>query len=319
MSRALWAAVAVGMAAVLAGSAWARDAAAPLPGARAVKVCAAAGPFWPTMTLAIRGHYGWVACKEQSRVVKVDLRSGKTVRSLRLAAPAIAVAAGFSSTWALDSGGTLYRLVNGRLAKRIATGAAAAYNIWTGGGSVWVAADQGAEVVRVSPASNRVVARVSVGDGPADMAFDGGTAWVINHRDRVLTRIDLATNAPKSLGEVGGDAPERMVFLRGSLWVTGRGTKLLEVNGANGDRIRTVDIAIEQVSNHRFAGRQFKRHVAAIIEREFDGLGQFLWRRRPEYPSFQGAGSGRRVVLCIGHRLAGGITRRLSRMSPRSG
>jgi hypothetical protein len=235
------------MAAVLAGSAWARDAAAPLPGARAVKVCAAAGAFWPTMTLAVRGRYAWVACKEQSRVVKVDLRLGKTVRSIRLAAPAIAVANGFSSAWALDSAGTLYRLTNGRLTKRIRTGTAAAYNIWTGGGSVWVAADQGAEVVRVSPRSNRVVARVPVGDGPADMAFDGGTAWVINHRDRVLTRIDLATNAPRSLGEVDGDAPERMVFVRGSLWITGRGTKLLEVSGANGDRLRMVDIGVSGI------------------------------------------------------------------------
>ena len=32
-----------------------------LPGARAIKVCAAAGPFWPTMTLALLGKTAWVA------------------------------------------------------------------------------------------------------------------------------------------------------------------------------------------------------------------------------------------------------------------
>ena len=48
--------------------------------------------------------------------------------------------------------------------------------------------------MRVSPATNRVVARLAVGDGPADMAFNGTSAWVINHRDRVLNRIDLRTN-----------------------------------------------------------------------------------------------------------------------------
>lgn len=247
MQRGLRVAVVAVVAALAAGNACARDSAAPLPGARTLKICAAAGPFWPTMTLALNGRYAWVACKEQSRVARVDTRSGKTQRSVRLFAPAIAVVSGFSSVWALDSGGTLYRLRAGKVAKRIATGTAAAYNIWIGGGSVWVADDQSASVARISPGMNRVVARVSVGDGPADMAFEGGMAWVINHRDRVLTRIDLGTNKPKSLGDVGGEAPERMVFAHGSLWITGRGTKLLQVDGADGSRRRTVDIGVSGI------------------------------------------------------------------------
>jgi hypothetical protein len=47
-----------------------------LPGARTIKVCAAAGPYWPTMTLALQGTSAWVACKEQSRVNRVDTRTG---------------------------------------------------------------------------------------------------------------------------------------------------------------------------------------------------------------------------------------------------
>jgi streptogramin lyase len=201
------------------------------------------------MTLALRGRYAWIACKEQSRVVRVDTRSGRTLKSVALGGPAIAVVTGLSSVWALDSGGTLYRLraSTGKIRRRISTGAAAAYNIWIGGGSVWVADDRGASVVRISPASNRVVARVRVGDGPADMAFDGGTAWVINHRDRVLDRIDLATNRPRSLGDVGGEAPERIVFAHGSLWVTGRGTDLLKVDCADGSLERTVDIGVSGI------------------------------------------------------------------------
>ena len=156
---------------VLAGQA----AGAGLPGARALKVCAAAGPYWPTMTLALQGNSAWVACKEQSRVIRVDTRSGKTSKSVRLRGPVIAVASGFGSIWALDSGSTLYRInrTSAKVTKRVQLPVAAAYNIWIGGGSVWVADDQGAKVVRVSPATNRVVARPRVGDGPADMAFNG--------------------------------------------------------------------------------------------------------------------------------------------------
>jgi hypothetical protein len=217
-----------------------------LPGARSVKVCAAAGPFWPTMTLALRGTTAWVACKTQSRVVRVNTRTGKTTKSVRLRAQAIAVTSGFGSIWALDSGGTLYRLkTSGKVAKRIALNVAAAYNIWIGGGSVWVAADQEASVVRVSPSSNRVVARIEAGDGPASMAFDGGSGWVVNHRDTTIDRIDLATNRSgllTTLGGVNDRAPERMTFALGSLWVTGRGTDLLKVNPATGAIEQSIEI-----------------------------------------------------------------------------
>jgi DNA-binding beta-propeller fold protein YncE len=216
-----------------------------LPGARSIKVCAAAGPYWPTMILAVQGGYAWVACKEQFRVVRVSTSTGKATKSVRLGAQAIAVRHGFGSVWALDAGGTLYRLDprTGKVAKRISVNAAAAYNIWTGGGSVWVAADQGSEVVRVSPQRNRVLAHIPAGDGPASMAFAGGTAWVVNHRDTTITRIDLASNKSTRLVRLGGDgAPERMIWLRGSLWITGRGTDLLQVNPADGSVRRTIEI-----------------------------------------------------------------------------
>jgi hypothetical protein len=214
-----------------------------LPGAHAVKVCAAAGPYWPTMTLAVDGKVAWVACKEQSRVVRLDTESSRTTKSVRLRGPAIAVRSGFRSTWALDSGGTLYRLnKTGKISRRIALRTGAAYNIWVGAGSVWVADDQGARVVRVSPKTNKVVARIPAGDGPASMAFDGASAWVLNHRDTTIDRIDLAKNTSRELAHIPVDAPERMVWSHGSLWITGRGTDLIEVDPLDGSVRRTIDI-----------------------------------------------------------------------------
>ena len=109
---------------------------------------------------------------------------------------------------------------------------------------MWVADDQGARVLRISPRTNKVVARIRVGDGPASMAFNGANAWVINHRDRVLTRIALATNKPTSLGDIAPEnvAPERMVWTDGSLWVTGRGADVLHVNPQDGTVEKTIEI-----------------------------------------------------------------------------
>jgi len=218
-----------------------------LPGAKATKVCAAAGAYWPTMTLAVSRNSAWIACKEQSRVIRVSLATGKRTKTIPLASFAIAVKPGFGSVWALDQGGTLYRVnaKTGKVAKRIQLRVSAAYNIWIGGGSLWVADDRAAQVLRVSPRTNRVVAHIDAGDGPASMAFAGDTAWVVNHRDTTINRIELATNRSSrltTLGGAGDRAPERMVWLDGDLWVTGRGTDLLQVRTSDGAIQRTIEI-----------------------------------------------------------------------------
>jgi hypothetical protein len=215
-----------------------------LPGATAFTSCAAAGPYWPTMTLAVKGSTAWVACKERALVLKVDTRSGKAVRTVRLGSPVIAVTTGFGSVWALEGVGTLVRIApgSGRVLRRIELGTGAAYNVWTGAGSVWVVDDSAGLVLRVAPAGGRVTARIKVGDGPADLVFRGTTAWIVNHRDRGLVRLDTRTNRQTRVTTLPGDAPERMAYLAGSLWVTGRGTDLLQVDPESGTVGQQVDI-----------------------------------------------------------------------------
>jgi streptogramin lyase len=237
---------------VVAGSAAAGAQGSPsvasgrIPEAHAVRACAAAGPYWPTMTLALQGRTAWIVCKEQARLVRLRLPGGRQTATVALGGEVIAVAVGLGSVWALDTGSTLYRLdpAKGRIEKRIQLGAAAAYNVWIGGGAVWVADDQGAAILRVSPSSNKVVARIPVGDGPADMVFRGAQAWVVTHRDNTVFRIDTASNEATRLGTVGGNnaAAERLALLGDGLWITGRGVSLVEIDPASGATRRTVDI-----------------------------------------------------------------------------
>ena len=89
-----------------------------------------------------------------------------------------------------------------------------------------------------------MVARIPVGDGPADMVFRGAQAWAITHRDNTVFRIDTATNDATRLGIVGGSdaAAERLALLGDGLWITGRGVGLVEMDPTSGAIRRTVDI-----------------------------------------------------------------------------
>ena len=221
-------------------------AAGRIPEARSLRSCAGAGPYWPTMTLALSGTTAWVACKQQARLVRMALPSGRRTANVQLDGQVIAVAVGLGSVWALDTGSTLYRLDprTARVTRRIPLDATAAYNIWIGDGTVWVADDQGARVLRISPRTNKIVARIPVGDGPADMVFVGKKAWVLTHRDNTLYRIDTATNVAARLAIVGDSnaAAERLTMAGDSLWITGRGVPLLEVDPETGETRRSVDV-----------------------------------------------------------------------------
>ncbi len=252
---------------VAAGAAAAAPAPS-VPGAKTIPSCAGAGPYWPTETLALTPGTAWVACKEQGRLVRVDLATGKQ-RSIPLGGAVIAVVAGLDAVWTLDSSGSVARL-DPRTAKvtgRIDTGASAPYNLWVGAGSLWAIDDATGEVLRLDPSRRAVSAEIPVGDGPADIVFAGTRAWVINHRDRGLVRIDTSTNRATRLTTVPGDAPERLALLDGSLWVTGRGTDLVRLDPQSGDVRATVEIGAGGIDVVASAGALWVPARAAAADR----------------------------------------------------
>ena len=247
-----------------------------LSGARSTPICAAAGPFWPTMTLALDGRSLWVACKEESRLLRVDAATGRVTRRVSQPTP-IAVAAGFGSIWAVGEGAVHRRdRSTGRLRARVDVGGSL-YNVWIGAGSVWTVDDSTGTVVRIDPRRNRVSARIPVGDGPSDLAFSGTTVYVINHRDRGLVRIDAESGQAARVAEIAGDTPERLALLGGRLWITGRGTDLLEVDPASGAVLRTVEIGASGVDVVAAAGALWVPvRTAAADPRGFPTIGRVV-------------------------------------------
>ena len=128
-----------------------------------------------------------------------------------------------------------------------------------------MADDQGAQVIRLSR-TGVVQRKIAVGDGPSDMAFARNSAWVINHRDRKLFRVDLTTNTPTLVGVIPGDAPERMVMLGDSLWITGRGTDLLQVDPGTGVVRATIDIGASGIDVVAAAGALWVPVRSAVVD-----------------------------------------------------
>ena len=100
--------------------------------------------------------------------------------------------------------------------------------------AVWVADRLRNEVVRASPRTLDVRARIRVGRGPTVLAITESAVWVGNVTDRTLTKIDPARNeavgAPVALGKEIND----LVFGGGSLWLAAGDGTVTELDARTG-------------------------------------------------------------------------------------
>ena len=85
-----------------------------------------------------------------------------------------------------------------------------------GEGSLWVADSHG--LVRIDPATNAVVARISGPKGGDDIVFADGSVWYDSWEDGTVSRVDPRTNSIVATIPVGG-GPEGMAVTPGSIWV----------------------------------------------------------------------------------------------------
>jgi streptogramin lyase len=214
-----------------------------LPGAQASRLCGATGPPYPQYALSRDPATGalWASCRAQARLHRIDPQTGETRAILRLTSTPYSIAAGLGAVWSAERGPSLTRInpSTGR-ATTVFSGHEFAY-IWTAIGSVWAAESADRILVRYDPATRSAVP-IPTGNGASGLAEDAGRIWIVNHRDGTLQRIDPATNTAVTLSRLPGDAPERMAYAAGSLWVTGRGTDLLRVDPNTGALQARIEI-----------------------------------------------------------------------------
>jgi virginiamycin B lyase len=88
---------------------------------------------------------------------------------------------------------------------------------------IWVSEFDENVVLRVDPKSGSVVAKIESGPNPAGLGGDHAAIWATNHRGGSVSHIDPATNkvvASVSVGDPGPGGPHEIGLGLGSVWVS---------------------------------------------------------------------------------------------------
>jgi streptogramin lyase len=102
---------------------------------------------------------------------------------------------------------------------RMLTDAGTPLSVAVGDGSVWVTDFTDNRLLRIDPATGRVVAAIRV-NKPTDVAVASKGVWVVDHGASSVARVDPATNRASVLVRDISSVPERVAVGFGSVWVS---------------------------------------------------------------------------------------------------
>jgi YVTN family beta-propeller protein len=109
-----------------------------------------------------------------------------------------------------------------------------------GPSSVWVAKNDSNEIVRVDPATNRVVARTDVGVVPFDLLVTNDAVWVSSYDDDALVRVDPSGKVVATI-PMAGAGPTGLAAGGSSLWVANsRGGSVSRIDPASNRVVATI-------------------------------------------------------------------------------
>jgi hypothetical protein len=138
----------------------------------------------------------------------------------------------------------------------------AGVEVVAGAGAVWVAGTE--QVLRIDPATNRIVARFDVGGFPTALAVAGGALWATTFRqaatlEQEIVKVDPATNEVTVRLPVG-DVVQDLAASDTDVWVLTGGdpetplVKLVHVDPAAGRVAGTVELKLPSLFVRLVAG-----------------------------------------------------------------
>jgi len=207
----------------------------------------------PEAAFSVAGHPDWFAVAEDglwvtsssaNHVVWLDATTNKPGAIITLQKPCSGLAIGFGSLWIPSCGDhTLVRAdaKTGVTQATVPVGPADSEGgITTGSGSVWMVSSASSELDRVDPATNSVVARITLPKGSFNPIFAGESIWVASNEGNSLVRVDPKTN--KVIGATPiGLKPRFLTVGEGSVWVLNQGDGTVSrVDAMSGKLLATI-------------------------------------------------------------------------------
>lgn len=194
----------------------------------------------------------WVSNKPKDSVSRLDPRSTNVTTIVVGKRPCSGLAIGFRSLWvpncgdqATPSSVARVDLTTAQVTATIPmTIANTEGGLAVGASNVWMLTDTRGTLVRIDPASNRVVARIDVPASSYAVAFGEGAVWVTNTDANTLTRVDPTTNLVTHTIPVG-PSPRFLAVGERSVWTLNQGDgSVSRVDAATGRVIATIDVGV---------------------------------------------------------------------------
>jgi YVTN family beta-propeller protein len=179
------------------------------------------GSLW--VTTVASGDLG--APSESDAVSRIDPESGEILTTIKVNRGPMSLAFTPEGVWVVNfgmSGDTVVRIdpqTDQIVGDPIQTGRAP-LSVAVGEGSLWVANHDAHTISRIDPATNQVIANITVPSEPHRVAYGEDAVWVANFHVNSVTRIDPHTNEivgePIPISHPAGN----MAAGLGSVWVT---------------------------------------------------------------------------------------------------
>jgi len=162
----------------------------------------------------------WVPNDGAGTLARIDPRTNRVTRRLRLRPGLFSITRGFGALWVVNyRQGSLTRVDPSTLRKRTVRVGAVPFDVLAAYGRVWVTAWEAGRLVEVDPRSLKVVRRTRIGPRPAGLRAAAGAVWVgFGRAATAVARVDPHTRRVERV-PVGVRSPNWFVAGTRDLWI----------------------------------------------------------------------------------------------------
>jgi YVTN family beta-propeller protein len=179
--------------------------------------------------IAVGKDAAWVADAGEGTVDRIDLRSNRVVKSIVVGSPGNLVGCESSSVHQTPHGD--FRIRNCDLPKAVAVST----------GAVWAGQGDTKSLVRIDPASDRVVATIPIGIEAWYIAASDTAVWVTDWRTNTVVRVDPATNGVVATIPNLPAGTTGIAIASGAVWVaSSRAGTLTKIDSTTNRAVATV-------------------------------------------------------------------------------